>query len=67
MTLRVTPALLLQPSFVSEAAAPGRSALNSVEVAYGRQVSPSEPNGTFGFLLQNFLLSVNRGSVEVLL
>ncbi|PWA15460.1 hypothetical protein CCH79_00020719, partial [Gambusia affinis] len=28
----------VEPSFVSEAAAPGRSALNSVEVAYGRQI-----------------------------
>lgn len=30
---------LTQPSFVSEVGAPGRSALDSVEVAYGRQVS----------------------------
>ena len=30
---------VLQPSFVSEVAVPGRSALDSVEVAYGRQVS----------------------------
>lgn len=30
---------VLQPSFVSEVTAPGRSALDSVEVAYGRQVS----------------------------
>lgn len=30
----------LQPSFVSEVTAPGRSALDSVEVAYGRQVGP---------------------------
>ncbi|MED6250188.1 hypothetical protein ATANTOWER_026586, partial [Ataeniobius toweri] len=28
----------LQPSFVSDVVAPGRSALNSVEVAYGRQI-----------------------------
>lgn len=28
-----------QPSFISEVGAPGRSALDSVEVAYGRQVS----------------------------
>lgn len=31
--------MVLQPSFVSEVTAPGRSALDSVEVAYGRQVS----------------------------
>uniref|UniRef100_A0A673XHV9 Nuclear pore complex protein Nup93 n=1 Tax=Salmo trutta TaxID=8032 RepID=A0A673XHV9_SALTR len=31
-------ASLLQPSFVSDAAVPGRSALDSVEVAYGRQI-----------------------------
>lgn len=30
---------MLQPSFVSEVNAPARSALDSVEVAYGRQVS----------------------------
>ena len=29
---------VLQPSFVSEVGVPGRSALDSVEVAYGRQV-----------------------------
>lgn len=44
---------LFQPSFVSEVTAPGRSAMDSVEVAYGRQVSSL--NGWPSFFLTTIL------------
>lgn len=39
LNLYVLRRCVFQPSFVSEVTAPGRSAMDSVEVAYGRQVS----------------------------
>lgn len=48
--------LIKQPSYVGEVGPPGRSSLDSVEMAYARQVSGSEKTS-----LNTVLLGERRG------